>query len=290
MIKVLHLNALNIGGAAKAAERINSSLQSKIQSEIFYFKDKQNFIKNLISKPYSVLDKILSNPKNKPLNSTFSSNRTPFSYIPTLIKIKNPDIVNLHWINAGMMSVTDLLRINKPIVWTMHDYWPFSGGYHYPENETLTKDPLNKNIFELKKKVYHKIKNLNFVAVSKNLMDEAKKSELLKNKSLLFINNPLNNKIFDTNDKLINKRKINLDDKLSILFCSNNSILKKNKNFAFLVNVLNKFSLEKKFNLIICGENRSIKNIFQFSKNINLIETGYIDSEKEISKYIVLQI
>ena len=49
-------------------------------------------------------------------------------------------------------------------------------------------------------------------------MDEAKKSELLKNKSLLFINNPLNNKIFDTNDKLINKRKINLDDKLSILF------------------------------------------------------------------------
>ena len=84
MIKVLHLNALNIGGAAKAAERINSSLQSKIQSEIFYFKDKQNFIKNLISKPYSVLDKILSNPKNKPLNSTFSSNRTPFSYIPTL--------------------------------------------------------------------------------------------------------------------------------------------------------------------------------------------------------------
>ena len=106
-----------------------------------------------------------------------------------------------------MMSVTDLLRINKPIVWTMHDYWPFSGGYHYPENETLTKDPLNKNIFELKKKVYHKIKNLNFVAVSKNLMDEAKKSELLKNKSLLFINNPLNNKIFDTNDKLINKRK-----------------------------------------------------------------------------------
>ena len=148
----------------------------------------------------------------------------------------------------------------------------------------LTKDPLNKNIFELKKKVYHKIKNLNFVAVSKNLMDEAKKSELLKNKSLLFINNPLNNKIFDTNDKLINKRKINLDDKLSILFCSNNSILKKNKNFAFLVNVLNKFSLEKKFNLIICGENRSIKNIFQFYKNINLIETGYIDSEKEISE------
>ena len=44
------------------------------------------------------------------------------------------------------------------------------------KTKILTKDPLNKNIFELKKKVYHKIKNLNFVAVSKNLMDEAKKS------------------------------------------------------------------------------------------------------------------
>jgi hypothetical protein len=58
MIKILHLNSLDSGGAAKAAQRINSSLKEKVNSELFFFKDKNKFFRNLLSKPYSIIDKI----------------------------------------------------------------------------------------------------------------------------------------------------------------------------------------------------------------------------------------
>ena len=39
-------------------------------------------------------------------------------------------VVNLHWI-SNMLSVADIGRLQKPIVWTLHDMWAFCGGEHY---------------------------------------------------------------------------------------------------------------------------------------------------------------
>ncbi len=44
----------------------------------------------------------------------------------------NPDLVHLHWINRGFFSLADLRRWKKPIAWTLHDSWPFTGGCHHP--------------------------------------------------------------------------------------------------------------------------------------------------------------
>ena len=195
-MKVLHLNSLETGGAAKAVERINFSLKEKINSEIFFFKSKKKIILNILSKPYSVIDKMISDSRNKSKDTTFSSNIVPFSFVPLIIKIKNPDIVHMHWINAGMIDIKSLEKIKKPIVWTMHDYWPFSGGYHYPVESSIENDSANLKILKIKKEIYNKINNIKFVAVSKNLMNDAKNSELLKNKDVSFINNPLNSEYF----------------------------------------------------------------------------------------------
>jgi glycosyltransferase involved in cell wall biosynthesis len=42
-----------------------------------------------------------------------------------------PDIVNLHWINGGIASIRSIGKLNVPVVWTLHDMWPFTGGCHY---------------------------------------------------------------------------------------------------------------------------------------------------------------
>ena len=42
----------------------------------------------------------------------------------------NADILNLHWVSK-LLSIGDIGRIQKPIVWTLHDMWPFCGGEHY---------------------------------------------------------------------------------------------------------------------------------------------------------------
>jgi glycosyltransferase involved in cell wall biosynthesis len=43
------------------------------------------------------------------------------------------DIVHMHWVQGEMMSIADIGRIKKPIVWTLHDMWAFCGAEHYTE-------------------------------------------------------------------------------------------------------------------------------------------------------------
>ena len=38
----------------------------------------------------------------------------------------------MHWIQGEMISIEEIGRIKKPIVWTMHDSWPFCGAEHHP--------------------------------------------------------------------------------------------------------------------------------------------------------------
>ena len=44
------------------------------------------------------------------------------------------DLVHLHWINGEMLSLVDIGRIKKPVVWTLHDMWAFCGAEHYTED------------------------------------------------------------------------------------------------------------------------------------------------------------
>ena len=48
--------------------------------------------------------------------------------------VKEADIIHLHWVNQGYFSFKtfrSLAKLNKPIVWTFHDMWAFTGGCHY---------------------------------------------------------------------------------------------------------------------------------------------------------------
>ncbi|MEI8226793.1 MAG: glycosyltransferase [Planctomycetota bacterium] len=41
------------------------------------------------------------------------------------------DVVHLHWVGANTLPISDLRRIASPLVWTLHDMWPFCGAEHY---------------------------------------------------------------------------------------------------------------------------------------------------------------
>ena len=51
-------------------------------------------------------------------------------------EIQGADILHFHWVNEGIWSekfIKSLIKLNKPIVWTMHDMWTFTGGCHYDD-------------------------------------------------------------------------------------------------------------------------------------------------------------
>jgi len=44
------------------------------------------------------------------------------------------DIVDVHWMNFGYLSIEQLGRIRTPLVWHMHDMWVFTGGENYTDD------------------------------------------------------------------------------------------------------------------------------------------------------------
>jgi len=42
------------------------------------------------------------------------------------------DVLHLHWLGTGFLSLLSLRRLGKPLVWTLHDLWPLQGLLPYP--------------------------------------------------------------------------------------------------------------------------------------------------------------
>jgi glycosyltransferase involved in cell wall biosynthesis len=48
------------------------------------------------------------------------------------------DVLNLHWV-PGLLSIADIGRLAKPLVWTLHDMWAFCGGEHYAPDDASAR-------------------------------------------------------------------------------------------------------------------------------------------------------
>jgi hypothetical protein len=141
-MKVLIVNTYDIsGGAARAAYRLHKALQSiGVESGMLV----QSKISNdpTVIGPQNNVDKALSMRRQKwdelPLKcykkksyGLFSPAWVPMSTIVKKINASDADIIHLHWVNHGMIRIEDIARIKKPIVWSLHDMWAFTGGCHY---------------------------------------------------------------------------------------------------------------------------------------------------------------
>ena len=110
--------------------------------------------------------------------------------------IQQADLLHLHWINFGFLSIDtlrNLFALKKPIVWTLHDQWAFTGGCHYsrgcdhflnhchacPYLKKPGERDLSYRIFEQKVRLFDTA-NVLFTPPSRWLADEAMRSTLLR--------------------------------------------------------------------------------------------------------------
>lgn len=183
-MKILHVNTYDIdGGAARAVYRLHEALLSNgIDSQMLVqSKSGDNFtILTETGKMRKIFTRI--NPHIDSIPVRFYKNRigtlfspSKYSFGNTVDKINeiNPDIVHLHWICGGMMTIEDIARIKSPIIWTLHDNWAFTGGCHIMWNcEKYKKEcdscfvlgsnndnDLSKRVFKRKEKTFQKVNN-----------------------------------------------------------------------------------------------------------------------------------
>ena len=161
------------------------------------------------------------------------------------------DIIHLHWINQGMVSLSCLKKMikdGKKIVWTLHDEWPYLGICHYrgdcQETECRQCPLLPGNIAHkhyLQKQDIYKKGNITFVGCSQWITDRAKQA--MPDAEVVHINNCVPHNIFRHIDQTEARKKLDLplDNKI-ILFCSQN-LNDERKGFAFLQQALEKFTI-----------------------------------------------
>jgi len=178
-----------------------------------------------------------------------------------LIENLKPDVINLHWICGEFVSIEDLVWLSQfPLVWTLHDSWPFTGGCHIPQQcrkwEIKCEScklmggycgiDLAKYIFNHKANYYKKT-DFKVVGVSKWMAECAKKSALLNNKEVFCVHNTLNQNLFRPRDKVVIRDMLSLpSEKKLILFGAMNATSDENKGFKFLYEAI-RFIVDESF-------------------------------------------
>ncbi|MBR4337317.1 MAG: glycosyltransferase family 4 protein [Bacteroidaceae bacterium] len=174
--------------------------------------------------------------------------------ITNLPEFRQADIIHLHWINDGMISLHMLQRIldsGKPVVWTLHDMWPFTGICHYahdcdnymkhcgscPQLNSSREKDLAYRYFN-KKQTLLQHRSIRFIACSGWLREMARKSSLLRGMEITCIPNAVDTRMFHRRDRLMARRELHLPaDKRLVLF-SSESVADRRKGFNYLADAL----------------------------------------------------
>ncbi|MCS7086008.1 MAG: glycosyltransferase [Bacteroidia bacterium] len=134
-MKIVHVTAYAGGGAGISARRLSDALNAiGIDSRLFTLDDllsTQNFWqKARRSVCYRLWRSRYDGHVLTPQTEIFTHPYALYDVVPFL---READVVHLHWVARFVDYPTFFRHIGKPIVWTLHDMNPFTGGCHYSE-------------------------------------------------------------------------------------------------------------------------------------------------------------
>jgi glycosyltransferase involved in cell wall biosynthesis len=160
----------------------------------------------------------------------------------------DPDIVHLHWLGAGFCRIETLARFDRPLVWTLHDSWPFTGGCHVPGDcqkyrercgacpvlGSTSEDDLSRRTWQRKERAWRDL-HPTLVAPSRWLADCARASTLFRDYRVEVIPNGLDTQAFRPMDQRAARERLGLpQDRPVVLFGAVNALTDPNKGWQLL--------------------------------------------------------
>lgn len=133
-----------------------------------------------------------------------------------------PDILHFNWITGGFVRIETIGRLKQPVVWTLHDMWPFTGGCHTSGTcERFTRacgecpvlhsgkmNDLSHRVLKRKIKSWQGKDNFVLTAPSNWLAREIGKSAVFQGKKVNVVPNGLDTSIFRPVDKKLARRRL----------------------------------------------------------------------------------
>jgi len=224
-MKVAHLSNGDIqGGAARAAYRIHECIlhsggDSRMivrnkASDDWRVESAEGTIMRSLGRLRPPLGKLIG-ALQKPGSAGLRNGAWIPSQLSGHLNSDQFDVVNLHWIADETVSVGDLLKVRHPLVWTLHDMWPFCGMEHYASTDKMArwrvgytrsnKQPTAKGI-DLDRLLWRRKKQLRnrqltFVAPSTWLRDCIKGSAIFSDNPVEVIPHPLDLEVYKPLDR-----------------------------------------------------------------------------------------
>jgi glycosyltransferase involved in cell wall biosynthesis len=260
-MKVMFLNTLQEGGAARAALRLMRGVQAKEVDARLIVQLKSGDDPSVVgpqTKVETAMGYVL--PRLEWLCVGLYARRRECSFSPALMPDRlpsrvaefNPDIIHLHWVTNGFMRVETCRRFDRPLVWTLHDSWAFTGGCHVPfectrYREACGKCPVLGSSLDLdpsrwlwrRKRNAWRGLNLTVVTPSRWLAKCAKESSLFGEVRVEVIPNGLDLQLYKPVDKRAARDLLSLpQEKKLILFGGKGCTSDPNKGFSMLTEAL----------------------------------------------------
>ncbi|HEY9706927.1 MAG TPA: glycosyltransferase family 4 protein [Oculatellaceae cyanobacterium] len=262
-MKILHLAMHEGSGAGRAASRLHLGLlNEKIDSSVLVLQKGTDYQSvNKLDEQTVLLKKIQEKLLGKYLsqiwgrNTTFSINATP-SLIENRIKNFNASLINLHWVGWEYVRIEELTNLRVPLVWTLQDMWPFTGGCHYseecdrytnscgacPQLRSGKESDLSRWVWQRKAKAWKDI-NLTVVAPSSWIAKCASNSSLFRERPVEVIPFCLDTEQYKPIDQQKARELLNLpQDKQLVLFGALSATKDRRKGFHLLLPALQNLS------------------------------------------------
>lgn len=287
-MKVTLINTSDAGGGAPVASMrlLKALLSANVDARFLTSKKKtdENRVhaveEGLISRLrarfnfyYERLSFILLHERNKSQRFAFSAANAGTN-IASHPLVTGADVLHLHWTNSGFLSIADLkalIKTGKPIIWTLHDMWTFTGGCHYSgpcdhfinscgDCYFLRDCGIHDASYQgwlRKEELYSNAENITFVPCSHWLGNIARQSSLLRRFKISPVPNPIDTSLYIAKDKAAMRRKwkINTDKKIVLFGAAN--INDRRKGISYLIAALTslKRSLVIDIEIVIFGKN-----------------------------------
>ena len=171
--------------------------------------------------------------------------------ITRLPEFREADVIHLHWINQGMLSLKNIRKIldsGKPVVWTMHDIWPATAVCHLTLGcrhfETACQQcrllPGSGSAGDLAARTWHRKqlmladRRITFVACSQWLAGEAARSALLQGQTIRSIPNPIDTRIYHPTPQPEARAAMGLPAEGCLILFASQRVTNVNKGMAYL--------------------------------------------------------
>lgn len=259
-LRVLAMNHSDtVGGAARAAYRVHNAVRHLGVDSTLRVNQKaleddtiqgpSGKLGRLLAKLYSGIGQLLIKPLKESQSAYQSIALMPTRWASRINGSQN-DVVHMHWINGEMISIADIGKIEKPLVWTLHDMWGIAGAEHYADDDRArmgyTKDnrPSGESGFDLNRwtwlrKVKHWKKPIVITTPSRWMAEKISESALMKDWPVIAIANPLNTDAWCPIDQAVAREELGLPQNVPlILFGASGGASDPRKGFDLLLAAL----------------------------------------------------